>query len=275
MPVKDILVGLATRGQKDPARDFALSMGAEFSAHVTGIAYALEPHVPFSVFPQFTAELIGRHRSEAKQEADAARAGLVEAATRAGVQHEALTGRGTVQQATLDFALRLRTADIAVLAQHQPDDLERMGDLFAEAALFQSGRPMIIVPRNHTGSFSAARILIAWDGSVHAARAVGAAMPLMSNASEIVVCTIQEAAKGDNLRGNELVTHLRHHGLNVGFAERNDADIPQAIAREAEAFRAALVVMGGYGHSRFREFMFGGVTRLMLNKTPVPVLMAH
>jgi len=275
VPVKDILVGLAPRGQEDPARDFALSMGAQFSAHVTGITYALEPHVPFSIFPQFTAELIGRHRSEAKKEADGARARFVDAATRAGVRHLAMTGQGTVQQATLDFALRLRTADIAVLTQHQPDDLERVGDLFAEAALFQSGRPMIVVPRNYAAGFSAGRIVIAWDGSIHAARAVAAAMPLMSNASEIEVCTIQEAAKGDNLRGNELVTHLRHHGLNVGFAQRNDAEVPEAIAREAEAFRAALVVMGGYGHSRFREFMFGGVTRLMLNTTPVPVLMAH
>lgn len=275
MPVKDILVGLAPRGQEDPARDFALSMGAQFSAHVTGIAYALEPHVPFSIFPQFTADLIARHRSEAKKEVDGALARFVEAANRAGVRHMAMTGQGIVQQATLDFALRLRTADIAVLTRHQPDDLERVGDLFAEAALFQSGRPMIIVPRNYTGSFSAGRILIAWDGSVHAARAVAAAMPLMSNESEIEVCIVQEASKGENLRGNELVTHLRRHGLNAGLAERNDADIPQAIAREAEAFRAALVVMGGYGHSRFREFMFGGVTSLMLRKMPVPVLMAH
>jgi nucleotide-binding universal stress UspA family protein len=275
VPVKDILVGLAPRDQEDPACDLALSMGAQFSAHVTGIAYALEPHAPFSIFPQFTADLIERHRSEAKKEVDGARARFVEAATRADVRHQALAGQGTVQQATLDFSLRLRTADIAVLTQHQPDDLERVGDLFAEAALFQSGRPMIVVPRNYIGGFSAGRVVIAWDGSVHAARAVAAAMPLMSSASEIEVCIVQEASKGDNLRGNELVTHLRRHGLNAGLAERNDADIPQAIVREAEAFRAALVVMGGYGHSRFREFVFGGVTRLMLSKTPVPVLMAH
>ena len=275
MPIKDILVGLATRGEEDRACDFALAMSPEFSAQVTGIAYALEPHVPASVFPGFTSDLFQRYRSGAKKEAEAARSRFEAEATRVGVRHEALTGHGTIQHATLDFALRLRCADLAVLTQHQPDDLERVGDLFAEAALFQSGRPVIIVPRNYTARFSVERILIAWDGSIHAVWAVAAAMPILSRASEIEVFTIQEASKGDNLCGNELVRHLQLHGLNAVFAQNDGPDISQAIMREVGLFHASLVVMGGYGHSRFREFIFGGVTRLMLNEMPVPVLMAH
>ena len=275
MPIRDILVGIATGSEADKARDYALAMAAASGAHVTGIAYALEHQAPFSIFPEFTADVIERHGSEAKKGADVARGRFAEAAKRAGVRHEALTGHGTVQQATSDFALRARTADLAVLAQHQSHNIEHVGDVFAEAALFHSGRPLILVPREYAGTFSNDRILIAWDGSVYAARAVAAAMPILSGAKSVEVFTVQEASKGAGLRGNDLVAHLRRHDLNVEFVQRDDGNIPEAIVREAGSFRASIVVMGGYGHSRVREFVFGGATRLMLSKMPAPVLMAH
>jgi nucleotide-binding universal stress UspA family protein len=275
MSIKDILVALAARGEEYAAVDFALSMAAAFDAHITGIAYALEPTVPFSISPEFTSGLLQQYRDEAHKQADLARSRFIEAASRAGVRVEALAESKTLQQATGDFALRLRTADLAVLAQHQSGDLERVGDLFAEAALFQSGRPMIIVPRKYAGNFSSDRILVAWDGSMHVARAVAAAMPILSKASDIGVLTIREPNKGYSLRANELVSHLQFHNLNATVIEREDKDIPEAILREVRSFQASLVVMGGYGHSRLREFIFGGVTRLMLSKLPVPVLMAH
>ena len=170
--------------------------------------------------------------------------------------------------------MRLRTADVGVLTQHKSDDPERFGHLFVEGALFRSGRPVIIVPRGHTGRFSTKRVLIAWDGSIHATRAVAGAMPLLEGA-EINVFTVEEASKGREFRGSALVDHLRRHGLAAAIAQRNEPDIPAAIIKEAEVSRASLVVMGGYGHSRFREFVFGGVTRLMLSEMPAPVLMAH
>jgi nucleotide-binding universal stress UspA family protein len=99
-------------------------------------------------------------------------------------------------------------------------------------------------------------------------------MPLLEGA-DINVFTVEEASKGRDFGGSALVDHFRRHGLNAGVVQRNESDIPAAIVNEAELSRASLVVMGGYGHSRFREFVFGGATRLMLNKMPVPVLMAH
>jgi nucleotide-binding universal stress UspA family protein len=117
--------------------------------------------------------------------------------------------------------------------------------------------------------------LIAWDGSVHASRAVAGAMPLLKGGTKIEVFTVEEESKGPDFRGSALVTHLRRHSLDAYIAQQDEADIPAAIIKQAELFRASLVVMGGYGHSRFREFVFGGATMLMLQKMPVPVLMAH
>ena len=119
------------------------------------------------------------------------------------------------------------------------------------------------------------RVLIAWDGSIHATRAVAAAMPLLVPGATIEVFSIEETAKGTEFRGSALVRHLRRHGLDAVLAERRERDLPEAIVREIETFRANLVVMGGYGHSRIREFVFGGVTRIMLSRMPAPVLMAH
>jgi nucleotide-binding universal stress UspA family protein len=273
--IKDILVALSPRDERDTGRDFAVALAAQFGAQVTGVAYAVEHLVPFSMYPEFTSELMQRQRNEARKAADQARERFVEAAGKAGVRHEFHGATVTAQAATSDFAHRLRTADLAILTQHQPDNVENVGDAFAEAALFHSGRPMIIVPRDHAGNFSVGRLLIAWDAGIHAARAVAASMPLLRSATAIEVLTIREEFKGGDLRGNELVRHLRLHDLIAEPCTREDHDIPEAIIREAKLFRASLVIMGGYGHSRLREFVFGGATRRMLREMPVPVLMAH
>jgi nucleotide-binding universal stress UspA family protein len=275
MPIKDILLALAPRDERDAARDYAIEMASLNSAHLTAASYPLVPDVPGSVISgEFVAELVQRTKTDAESVAADARKRFEHAAKSAGVLHSFHGFSASVRAVTTDFAMRLRTADIGVLTQHETNDLGRFGDLFIEGALFRSGRPVIIVPREYTGRFSTQRVLIAWDGSVHAARAVLAAMPLLENA-EISVFTVEEISKGQDFRGSALVDHLRRHGLTASIAQRKESDIPSAIVNEAEQGRASLVVMGAYGHSRFREFVFGGATRAMLSKMPTPVLMAH
>jgi len=275
MPIKDILVGLVTQDEADPARDFALAMAAHYRAHVTAIAYALTPDVPFSIYPGFVSSLAEQFRAKADQAVEARRDEFVNAARNTGVEHTFEKESGSMQFAASNFTSRLRTADLGILTQHKTGELERWGDVLLEAALFRSGRPLIIVPRGFQPSFSVRRVLIAWDASIHATRAVAAAAALMPTGATIEVFTVEEPSKGTKFRGNALVQHLRRHGLDAGLAERRERDVPEAILREVEFFRASLIVMGGYGSSRFREFLFGGATQLMLRKMPVPVLMAH
>lgn len=273
MAFKDILLALAPRDEGGPARDYALAMAGAYGAHVTAAAYPIIPEIPGSVFAEFAADLVQKAQDESEAAVKTARERFEQSARATGINYSFHGFSSFAHAVTTDFAARLRTADIGILTQHSKD-VERYGDLFMEGALFRSGRPVVIVPRGYTGRFSTERILIAWDGSVHATRAVAGAMPLLAGAN-IEVFTAEEASKGGDLRGGALVDHLRRHGLDAGIAQRNDRDIPAAILKEAELFRASLVVMGGYGHSRFREFVFGGATRLMLSKMAVPVLMAH
>ena len=247
---------------------------SHFGAKLTGVVYAVEPPTAFSMYPEFTSQLIERHRSEEKKATEAAREKFVSAASKAGVNNEFYTASGLLSGATTDFVNRLRTADIAVLAQHD-DAVEHVGDVFLESALFYSGRPVIVVPKGQASSFSVNRVLIAWDGSAYAAHAVASAMSLLPNAGDVTVLTVAEAGKPQDLRGNDLVKNLRLHGVNAGHSERRDADATKTIIDEAKKFGASLVVMGAYGHSRIRELVLGGVTRSMLKSMPSPVLMAH
>jgi nucleotide-binding universal stress UspA family protein len=250
-------------------------MASHYRAHLTGIAYALEPEVPFSVYPAFVSGLADEYRIAANKAVASARDKFEQAARAAAVEHAFETHTCSLQSAVADFAFRLRTADLGVVTQHKTDEVDAVGDMFLESALFQAGRPLVIVPRGFQRPFSLQRVLIGWDASIHAARAVAAAGPLLTAGATIEVFTAEEAAKGRGFRGSALVQNLRRHGLDAVLAERRERDILEAILHEIEIFRATLVVMGGYGHSRFREFVFGGATRMMLSRMPVPVLMAH
>lgn len=275
MAIKDVVVALAVRDEDDPARDYALSMASSLGSHVAAIAYAFTPEVGFSMYPEFVGNLAQQAQDEAKTAVTLACQRFAEAAQTAAVQHSIDHCSASVQLARSDLAARLRTADLGIFTQHKSGDPERLGDVFVETALFQSGRPIIVAPRAYRERFSLERVLIAWDSSIHAARAVAGAMPLLMPGANIEVFTVHESAKGQDFHGGALVQHLRRHGLDAHLAERHEADAAEAILREADSFRATLVVMGAYGHSRFREFVFGGATRLMFNQMRVPVLMSH
>jgi nucleotide-binding universal stress UspA family protein len=153
--------------------------------------------------------------------------------------------------------------------------LEHVGDLFAEAALVSSGRPLIVVPKSGSQEFSVNHVIVAWDGSMHAARAVAVALPIVLQARKVEVVVVGDKALVQSSRARELVSNLERYGLDVELTARNDTDHADTIAREAKSASASLLVMGGYGRSRLREFIFGGVTRHMLRNAKLPVLMAH
>ena len=273
--VKDILVALSVRDHNDPARAYAIGMAAHHKAHMTAVAYALVPETPFSIYPQFVSGLVQEFRAEAEQAVQAAGKRFEHAARSGAVEHRFERATCSLLDAASDFMFRLRTADIAVMTQHKSGDPERFGDVFFESALLHSGRPVLVVPRGYEAHFSVERVLIAWDASIHATRAVAAAVPFLIGSASIRILTVQEPSKGGDFRESALVQHLRRHDLKADLVQRGDRDVPEAILQEVESSQPTLLVMGGYRHSRFREFVFGGATRLMLNKMAAPVLFAH
>src|SRR5215831_7091811 len=165
-----------------------------------------------------------------------------------------------------------RSADLLIIGRRTDDPGVSVDTI--ETALFGSGRPVLISPAAGLATLPET-IVIAWKATPEAARAVGAAMPLLSTAKQILIVTVAED-QGSDEEGARLLTSLRWHGFNVSISRLPLG--PQGAASTllaAAAEQAALVVMGAYGNSRLRQWIFGGFTRHVLRGAEVPVLMMH
>ena len=166
-----------------------------------------------------------------------------------------------------------RSADLLIIGRRTDDPGVSVDTI--ETALFGSGRPVLISPAAGLATLPET-IVIAWKATPEAARAVGAAMPLLSTAKQILILTVAEDQGLSDEEGARLLTSLRRHGLNVSIDRLPPG--PHGAASTllaAAAEQAALVVMGAYGNSRLRQWIFGGFTRHVLRGAEVPVLMMH
>jgi nucleotide-binding universal stress UspA family protein len=161
----------------------------------------------------------------------------------------------------------------------QPDKANSAPDqIVDESVLFESGRPVVFVPFIQKGGMTLDRVMICWDGSRPAARAVADALPFLKKAKQVEIVIVSEKPnKKDEIPGADLGQHLARHGLKVELEHITspDIDVASTILSYVADSGADMIVMGGYGHSRVREFVLGGVTRRMLESMTVPVLMSH
>jgi nucleotide-binding universal stress UspA family protein len=141
-----------------------------------------------------------------------------------------------------------------------------------------SGAPVLIAPANWSQRGAAIRALVAWDESASAARAVRGALALLIEAQSVeVVCVTGDKVMPSVTPGADLAQYLARHCRIVTETEipMENADAAATLRQHASLTRADLLVLGGYGHSRFREFVLGGVTRSMLHEIAIQTLMAH
>jgi nucleotide-binding universal stress UspA family protein len=177
-----------------------------------------------------------------------------------------------------DVAAReARTADVFVALR--PNGASRGAEELVEGVLFGSGRHVWLLPTRKSAKAAFDRILVAWNGSRESARALAEALPYLHKAKEAVVVVIDEtsATEGQAIVGKDAINHLRHHGITAVLhrAIVRDNDIAATLIAEARRLKSDLIVMGGYGHSRLREWLLGGATYKLLHKSPVPLLIAH
>lgn len=168
---------------------------------------------------------------------------------------------------------RGRVADLIVLSR-PVSQIDVAGRLSLEAALMETGRPLLLAPPKLPARIGA-KIAIAWNGSAEAARAVGEARPFLLAARQVTILTAAEPQTEDpNPAG--LQNQLAWQGIKARIEKvRTRGDIGKALLKAAERAGADLLVMGGYSHSRVRELILGGVTRYVLGETTIPVLLVH
>jgi nucleotide-binding universal stress UspA family protein len=275
--IKDVIVSLSAADKRDPAADYAISLAAAFDAHIAGVAFAHEPVIPVAVVGQVPSDFVDSLREKAESSARAAANRFDKAAAKAGLSVEThVIGESGTRAADL-FGQITRRFDLSVVGQPERDR-DGVEELIAEGALFESGRPAIVVPYIQKGGFKLDRVLVCWDGSRAAARAIGDAVPFLTRAKDVhVVIVAGDRGKSDELAGADVGEHLARHGIKVEVnrVAAGDIDVASAILSYAADRGADFLVMGGYGHSRLREFVLGGVTRTILQSMTLPALMSH
>jgi nucleotide-binding universal stress UspA family protein len=275
--IKDVVVNLTGGNPQDFAADYAISIAATFGAHIAGVGFIYEPVIPGTMLGGVPTDLIEAQREENSKSAKAAIAHFETAAGAAGVSFETRMVDASIAGAADLFGRIARRFDIAVVGQARPEQ-GASEELLIEGALFGAGRPVVIVPYVQTQGIKLDRILICWDGSRPAARAIGDAAPFLARAKgiEIVVVT-GERDKSGEITGANMRRHLARHGMAVELKHitGSGTDVQNAILSHAADTSADFMVMGGYRHSRLREFILGGVTRSILRSMTLPVLMSH
>jgi nucleotide-binding universal stress UspA family protein len=279
MSYKTILVHLNNERRAGPLLEFAGVLARQFGSHLFGLhvfpSFRLAPPVPLP----FGAEVAGTLRKEISDEIERIRTIFNQVTSKQPFVAEwrSITTEGMdVATVVLKHAM---AADLIIASQADPEwSFSGILDCPDRLAI-ESGRPVIVVP--DAGRFSRVPkiVVVAWNGRREAARAVFDAMPLLSLADVVHVLTVDEGGQGQDQCSSEteIAATLVRHGVKATIVKCTAREVSTAeeIRIRAADQQADLLVMGAYGHSRLREFAFGGVTRALLEKMTVPVLFSH
>ncbi|HEV3160021.1 MAG TPA: universal stress protein [Xanthobacteraceae bacterium] len=275
--VKDIIVNLSVTKEGSVVGKYAVSVAAALEAHLTGVAFIYDPVVPISGAGYISAEVIEIQREDNETAADAAIKSFTAATDQAGISAEPLITNASLAGAGDHFARMARRFDLAIVGQAEPE-ISSMEQIIGETTLFESGRPMIMVPYIQKAPFKTDNVMICWDGSRTAARAVADAIPIIRKSGRVeIVIVASDRGKQDEIEGADIGQHLARHGLKVDVhrISGGNIDVGDALLSHAADSGADFMVMGGYGHSRLREFVLGGVTRSIFGSMTLPVLLSH
>ncbi len=283
MSIKTILAPITGHEATSAALASGMRLAKRLGAFVEVLHVQPDPResVPFIAEGALTS-VIDQYIAQAEKEAEARRVAAEriceEAARAAGMP---ATGPGAVPRfdsifgsAAQEVSTRGRVADL-ILVGRVPDDREVEWRLMVEAALIESGRPVLLMPAA-TRELAGVTVAIAWNGSMEAARAASAALPILHLAKQILILS---GAKDLPVEPSpsRVGEWLARHGI---AAKRRSValkgwPVGEQLVTEAAGAGAELLVMGAYGHTRMRETIFGGATRSVLNESSLPVLLAH
>jgi nucleotide-binding universal stress UspA family protein len=282
MEFRDILVALTTYPEPTPgsAVEDAVEIAAVMEAKISALAFAVRLHSPPNIYGKMLLDVPAMAAGEAKKSlsnAESLLAAFQNSAKMRGVLQDSIQEHCFVAEASevlIDYA-RLRDLTILPLSERRSSDPG-----YAESIVFESGRPTIVIPnvRTSTRAFALDTVVVAWDFSRPASRAVADALSLLKKAKRVYVVTVtNEKSITSGRSGPELAKHLARHGANVVLDSVDAAGrtIGTVLESYASSQSANLLVMGAYGHSRFREFVLGGATRSMISRPRLPIFFSH
>ena len=276
MSYKTILVHIDAGKRCSLRIDVAIRLARRHDAHLVGL-HALAPFEP----PGYVMAEMGPAIMEAQRLVSATEIARTEGefakqTSAAGLRN--VEWRTAVDGLVEAVSLHARYADLVVIGQTDATDDSRVPSDFPEQLVLAAGRPVLIVPS--AGSFPTLgkRILVAWNGGREASRAVTDAIPLLQHADNVHIMAVNpKVAEHGSVPGADIGLYLARHGVRVEVKADHGAeiDVGNELLSRAADLDADLIVMGGYGHSRLKEWVLGGATRTILESMTVPVLMSH
>ena len=277
MAFKDILVALNSYPDQTPVSvvEDAVSVAAALGAHLA--ALSCETHVQLPghfVSASIVSGMIAGEAAKSRKSAHELLAAFDAAAEKAGILHETIYEKCLTLEVPDLLVEYARLRDLTILPMPASSD-----QWYAEAIIFGSGRPTLILPENpKRRPFQLETVAVAWDFSRAAARAISDALPMLELAKKVhIVTVVNEKALDTKRSGEEVAKNLARHGIDV-VLDKVDAkgeSIGAVLDSYTSSQGADLLVMGAYGHTRWREFVLGGATRSLLSKPPVPILVSH
>ncbi len=275
MSLKNILVYVDDSKRSAATVTAAGMLAATHDAHVTGLAVERPAHIPGYAaieIPPSAMEIIAAQRQASIA---GAREIFETSIKRAGLTER--SGWTVAKGMPLEtLALRSRYADLTLITQAGPEQEGTYGEDLVDDLIMISGRPVLVIPYIGAAGTLGNTVLVGWNGSREAARAVSDAMPILERAETVEVLAIEPTELGD-APGADISAHLATHGVKASAnATRGlDIDVGDVLLNRASDIGADLIVMGAYGHSRMRELVLGGATRHILAHMTVPVLLSH
>lgn len=281
---KDILVHLDNSSRSDVRLNIALELAARDGAHLAAFYATRLPSLAMfmgdaSVYDMRMADEILRQGREYEQESTRTMENRFEEVCRKySVEGEFRRFEGPSRES---LATHAHYADLVIVGQNDPDHPAASGkSAIAEIAVLEAGRPVLVIPYFGEIKPIGRTVLVGWKSGRESARAVNDALPLLSRANSVTVLTIdpEEGISGDGKApASDICRHLARHGITATAAHTLSVDVGEGdvLLNRVSDLGADLLVAGGYGHSRARELILGGVTQSLLATMTVPVLFSH
>jgi nucleotide-binding universal stress UspA family protein len=263
MTIRDLLVHIDPSESGQARMDYAFGLAEAHKAHVIGVGNS----------PVGIDKVCDETRTALD---DCASAG-----ERRGLSIETRLIECSIGDLPDEMVLHARHVDLTLIGQpEEKDDMAGPQRALFEKLLFDSGRPVLVVPWAGKANPKPKTVLVAWDASGTATRAVADALPILRYAKKVIILVAigaQDSSHGDE-PGADIALHLARHDIKAEarlIPHGSDISVADLLLSQASDLGAELMVMGGYHHSRVREFILGGVTRTIVETMTVPVLLSH
>lgn len=255
---------------------YAASLAAAYGADLTALAFAIRIPTPFGLRTGVDRGAIDQHQAALKLGAEQSIATAKRLAQKTSVKFDDRIENCLAVEAASVFAKYARLADLTVIGSGLDPSGENLE--LVEAALFKSGRPVLVVPETGVSDFKCDTVAVAWNDTAQSARAMADAMPIIEKAKSVHVISVTDDDKLQSMMPSiEVGKYLAAHGVSATVSDTlaDGKSVDEAIIAKAQEVGTDILVMGAYGHSRLREMILGGATSGILHSCPIPALMSH